>query len=482
MAARRDIARLLGKGLSGTEAGRLVIAHILELEGGGEGFLSEKDIAQMKVRLRSGDGTDYNRMIDLYRTVREIVIEAQVLSLQCVAALRELEGVLERYAISSEVCHLVANLPLLVSQEAFTAMQLRQRERLGARLYCLAEVLEERVIERLGGHERAEEASAKDYEAAWAAAEADIEKLIESGTLVPLRLGHKASLPTLKRAEQLQRAHDDDDLLADLDETDEMVLNLAASRAAYEARLAAALACGDRSEGHDISEWFGEVEEGDEERLLHHYLCGEQLAVAGLPEWQRWLDEFKPWEEGLASDGLAIVTEPEFGTIDEGGRYRSYCLERLADVADVRRREELYAKTYGRPFAALLSDVLAGARRCASELLAHRQVIAEAGAAARVPFLTADGDRAADTPRPFPIVDLRRDMLAEVAAAAASYNELAARVRRWRGELRGPRLAAFELAELEPDQDTVALLRQRLALGVGRGGLEADWWEELSTG
>jgi len=98
MAVKRDLSRLLGKGLSGEEAGRLVVAHILELEDGGEGFLSEKDINAIRAGLRNSQaaGADYNRMIDLYRSLREIVIEAQVASLHCVAALRDLEAELER--------------------------------------------------------------------------------------------------------------------------------------------------------------------------------------------------------------------------------------------------------------------------------------------------------------------------------------------------------------------------------------------------
>jgi len=480
VAAKRDIARLLAGGLSGTEVGRLVISHILELEGGGEGFLSEKDIAQIRASLRSGDGTDYNRIIDLYRSVREMVIEAQITSLHCVAALRELEAELERYAISAEVRRLAAHLPLLTSEEAYTTMRQRQRQRLGARMYSLADVIEERAIEGLGGHERAEEVSVQDHEVARATAEAEIATLIENGVLAPVRLGHKASMSTVKRAQQLQSVHDDD-LLPDPDESEEVILELAANRAAWQERLAASLEQGDLTGGCEIAEWFGEVEAGDEERLLHHYLSGEQLAEAGLPEWQRWLAEFKPWEEGTEGDGVAIVTAPSFGDFDSDGLYHSFCLTRLADVAEVRRREELYAQTYGRPFAALLGDMLGFARWRASELLAHQQVVAEAGAAARVPFLV-ESDTTTNTLPPFPYLDWRRDMLADVKTAAASYNELAARVRRWRGELRGPQLPAFELAELEPDADTLALLRQRLALGIGRGGLEADWWEAVGRG
>ncbi len=79
-------------------------------------------------------------------------------------------------------------------------MREAQRLCLRARLYCLGEVIEERAIERLGGWERAEEASEKRWDAAYEAAEAEIEKLVENGTLSPGKLAHKASLMTLAEA------------------------------------------------------------------------------------------------------------------------------------------------------------------------------------------------------------------------------------------------------------------------------------------
>lgn len=59
---------------------------------------------------------------------------------------------------------------------------------------------------------------------------------------------------------------------------------------------------------------------------------------------------------------LAIATEPGFGDFDEAGRYRSYLLTRLTDVADVRRREEFHGEGHGRLLAALSADVHAGTR------------------------------------------------------------------------------------------------------------------------
>ncbi len=69
MARKEDISRLLAKGLSGTEAGRLAVGHILEVERGGEGFLTDKDIEDLKRQpASSAAGAAYDRMLDLYRT------------------------------------------------------------------------------------------------------------------------------------------------------------------------------------------------------------------------------------------------------------------------------------------------------------------------------------------------------------------------------------------------------------------------------
>lgn len=504
MARKHDISRLLAKGLSGEEAGRLAVQHVLEVERGQAGFLSDKDIEALKKGVSgAAAAAGYNRMLDLYQVVREMLCEAQIASLEAVSLLRETEHELERYAISSQVAHLAANLPLLVSEEAFAEMRERQRLCLRARLYSLAEVIEERATERLGGWEKAEEASETRWDAAYKAAEQEIEKLIEADTLRPVRLAHKASLMTMEEARKAQRFHDDELLQEDLaavaqeahESREGTVAGEPSARSeeseseaawhldAFRERLEASLAQGDRTGGHDVSDWVGEVAPEDEERLLHHYLSGEQLVGAELPEWRHWTEEFKPYLEGDEGDGgLAVVVDEGLGKFDADGRYQSHSLARLGDVLDVQAVENGFATQHGRPLAELLTKMYAAARACTCVLLAYLQVVAEASEVARIAFLGGPRDGAPGESAATPAREVEQHLLGHVRLAAESYNLLAVQVGRWRGEIRGPRLPRFELADLRPNENALAVVRERIALGNGRGGLGANWWRDVVDG
>jgi hypothetical protein len=505
VARKHDISRLLAKGLSGEEAGRLAVQHLLEVERGGPGFLTDKDIEVLKKGVSGGAAAaaGYTRMLDLYQVVRELLCEAQIASLEAVSFLRETERELERYAISSQVAHLVANLPLLVSEEAYEEMRERQRLRLEARLYSLAEVIEERATERLGGWEKAEEASETRWDAAYQAAEKEIEKLIETDTLRPTRLAHKASLLTMERARESKRLHDDKLLQEDLAALEQEAreshagtvadapsgrsegseTEVARHKKAYRERLKASLAQGDLTEGYDISDWIGEAAPKDEERLLHHYVSGEQLVGAKLPEWRRWIEEFKPWLDGDEGEGgVAVVVDKGLGKLDARGRYQSHSLARLGDVLDVKAVEHGLATQHGRSVAELLTSMYATARACSCVLLAHLQVIAEASEVARIAFLGGPGDGAPDESETTSAREVEEHLLAHLRLAAESYNLLAVQVGRWRGEILGPRLPRFEFADLRSDENTLAVSRERIALGNGRGGLGASWWREAFDG
>jgi hypothetical protein len=478
MVRKADIGRLFAKGLSGREAGRLVLAELLGLERGRDGFLADKDIEALRACLRNtADGDDYKRLMNLYRAVGLMIAEAQIASLQSERFLCELAGDLERYQTAARVRWLTHNLPLIVSEPAYRARKSRQRVRLAARLYSLAEVMEARSSELLGGPDKAAEATEAQWADASAAAERELAELITAGRLTPLRLGHDASLFTVAEARRAQ-ALDREDLVELSARKPERAAS-EAYEAAYRTRLAASFAQGDLSEGHDVSPYYGEVAAQDEERLLHYYLSGEQLYGADLPEWRRWIDEFKTSEEGDDSaGGVAVIREQGIGEIDKDGRYESYWLTQLEDVLDIERREKDFAASSRHSLAELLASMLAAARASAGVLLAYRQVIEEASAVAGVSFL---GSWLGVVPPEFRAllpVEEGDDLLAALQLAAKSYNVVVKQVTDWGGESDAPRLATFEFAELKPDEATVAILRERIALGVGRTGLGADWWRK----
>jgi hypothetical protein len=113
-------------------------------------------------------------------------------------------------------------------------------------------------------------------------------------------------------------------------------------------------------------------------------------------------------------------------------------------------------------------------------LVAYRQVIDEAGAVAGVSFLDSWLGIVPPELRVLLPAKEREDLFADVRTAAKRYNVIAQQVADGRGENDGPQLPTFELDELKPDEATLTILHERLALGVGQMGLGADWWREVS--
>jgi len=113
---KSDIERLIAKGLSGREAGRLAVQELAALDHGGQGVLSEKDIRALTAALRTPqDGADYQRMVALYEALPLMLSEAQVVSQQTERILSDLRGELERYWVSARVADLALGCGLAIS-------------------------------------------------------------------------------------------------------------------------------------------------------------------------------------------------------------------------------------------------------------------------------------------------------------------------------------------------------------------------------
>ena len=70
MTTKADIKRLLSKGFTGKEAGRLIFHDNWLADTGRGGFLSEKDVSSLKAGLKGDkDIKEYNSYIRLYKYV-----------------------------------------------------------------------------------------------------------------------------------------------------------------------------------------------------------------------------------------------------------------------------------------------------------------------------------------------------------------------------------------------------------------------------
>ena len=95
MVGRPSLKRLFKRGLSGKEAGQLVVRRLYEVDQGREATLSQRDISDLKAGLRSQAEVEaYNRMIGLYRAFYMTLQEATI---QSMALERLLTGLYQRH-------------------------------------------------------------------------------------------------------------------------------------------------------------------------------------------------------------------------------------------------------------------------------------------------------------------------------------------------------------------------------------------------
>jgi len=465
---KADLKRLLAKGLSGKEAGKLVVQHAYAIDRGGSGFLSDKDIQTLQASLKTQDDIrDYNRVLDVYRAVYVTIQEAKILSLLVERDLRSVESQLESYLVSQGVSDVYRWLPVIVTEKDYQAMKARQKRRLRKRLYCLGEVIERRTEELLGGPEKAEDSTDAAWDKAWKAADQAVQKLLDAGKLKPLRLGHRADLIAYAEA---KTALEDPLELEDLTDDGEPAEETTDHHAAYLARLEESVAQGDLSEGHDVSRWSADLDEDDDEdRLLYHYVSGDQLYKTGLPEWTAWIDEFKFYEdeEHEGQDGgVAVIREDGFGiSADPKGHYRNHWLDQLRDYAQVKSVEEEFTKEKGISIEDLLRKMLKRVKDQARVLQSYSHVLLEAGEVYGIDLGVEEAL-----------------FLPELRKAAESYSSTAKRVSHWRGKIRGPKLPALDLDQLKLDKGTVDTLHERFSVGVGGDGFGPAWWKEASDG
>ena len=277
MANKSDIKRLLKKGLTGWEAGLLVFEDSWLTDRDKEGFLSQSDLGAIKSSLHSQrDIADYNRLIQLYRTVDYISRQASTMVLAAGWQVERAIGLAEVAAMGYIARTRFSFLPLIVTEKQLQDMKAEQREKLSKRYYCLNEVIAKRAY-----HKAREQASKlpldpEDIEVEapelWQQAEQQIAGMIQAGELPePTKLDIKAS---------------DDSIL----EEERPTINYWQDFRGWTEEQAQKYL----EDADDIPYWR-EIKDLTEEQAQHyfqHYFSGEQLYQAGLPEWIEEIDTF----------------------------------------------------------------------------------------------------------------------------------------------------------------------------------------------
>ncbi len=190
---RDKVSKLLSRNLTGFEAARLIIADSVEVDHGREGFLSEKDIRQIKAGLYGQEAEIYNNWIEAYRAVSYTIKEAHTSALEAGLALKDVLPKLQKFYLDHWLWLTKRHMPAIVTQKQYEDIKARQREYKLQELHSLEAVLTIYCYELAkdrgptdigyGDYDFDAPGLAQDYPDLYQAGRAELEGLIQSGRL-----------------------------------------------------------------------------------------------------------------------------------------------------------------------------------------------------------------------------------------------------------------------------------------------------------
>lgn len=466
MATKKDVKRLLSKGLTGKEAARLLLQNLVEVDHRRPQILSLAETEQVKQYVgdhgSQQDINDFNTWVQAYQIVGFTLKEAHVLALDIQLVLERQQVLVREYLLFYQLRAYQARRPVIVTEKQYEDLRASQRERKLQRLYCLNQVICYRMGALAPGDSQ-RDAFGRYFDFR--------EEHLVGGEVDGMAEWDKAGRRLYQQAaREIQE-------LVDSGALEPQVLE----RRADQHRV------GER-EPEDNSSFWGQYEsclpegtsEAEEERQLTTYFSGEQLYQAGLPEWQEEINTFKPDAEDLPyhGSGLAVLKHPAFWPeqVDKQSGY--YALggdiaEHLSGVPELEER----GKEDGRTIKELLQQSHRGLRKRLRVFLAIQ------------PVLEAVSELIG--------VNLTEDLqtwYAEIVEAVEGYQELLSAgviqplepdLRRYldKTELeRHPELPAFTIDDLRPDPKEIQHLKERMGLVLGEDWEEVYWeWMKGQT-
>ena len=235
MPTKTDIKRLLSKGLTGREAGKLIFQDNWLVDTRRGGFLSERDMSSIKAGLRTDrDIKEYNSYVRLYKYVDYTLKEVRITGLEAEAFLHYTYLLLQTYEKAEAFQLAYMSIPAIVTHKQYEELSARQRADKLKSVLSLQE-----VITTLSGVEleyvleEDEPEPVIDFQKDERLIQAveRIKELLKSGKLKPLKLekwddyyqAHKLKIPAQPVKEVLEMLdklltgelrHDEDDSLS----------------------------------------------------------------------------------------------------------------------------------------------------------------------------------------------------------------------------------------------------------------------------
>ena len=426
MPTKADIKKILSKGLTGKQAGRLTFQDNWLTDTQRGGVLTEKDHSYIRSGLKNEtDRRDYNSYIRLYNYVDYTLKEARIVALEAETYLHIAYRILDGYAVSEAFRLAEMYIPAIVTEKQYEELKAKQRERKLKDVLSLQEfisLLSEVDFEIIVDDDEPEPESEIDFQNDERLREAvsTLQELLRAGKLHPLKLkkredywdGHKLKIPAQPVQEVIEML---DKYLT------------------------------------------GELQHGEDDSLhLTVFRWSEAYNVEGIGEnIRRSLDEYIPalYDEDstrqagrMQSSYIAIIQNPGDNWIDERGYWKELDYLGLVGI-DAVKNTERDAKS--------LKIFMNSSRERIKGFLAIKSVLEAISKVIDVDFLED-------------LQQWEEELQAIVEAVNAEINWLDGKWER----LGLPELKPIKIGRMKATPATIKYFRERMALALGD-----NWWE-----
>lgn len=474
MTTKEDIRRLLSKGLTGKEAGRLVLQDNWLVDHGRDGFLTQKDVNTIKSRLKTTyDIQEYNSYIQTYRLLDYTLKEARIAELQATNMIRTLTMYLLLAVMKlMDQNHDAILRPTIMTEKQYQDVKAEQRARFMDSLYDLTEIILWRVGEKDPKYLKEEEDSyitepdleylVEEEPDKLREAILDIIQLLKTDKIQPVSLAEKyvkklKDLGTERQTIMDSLDYEEDQagldqiltkgrVLTDTEMEDLDKLDKEEDRLKMEAYKA-----GKRDQEKLISTLQelidGSVKTEQAEAILKaFYTTGEELYKAGLPEHISWIDTFKTSFYGGDGTlgGIAIIQNPKSHDLDDRGYYKD-------DQARARyfKNQTLTAEAVATGYSFIVENI--------KLFLAFHSMIEAVSEVIGIDFTE-------DT----------RIWMEGLFSAVDYYNSVVQQSRYYSlPQKTGQDIKTIDISRYKPSAKTIKYLRDRMAISLGEGWHEA---------
>jgi hypothetical protein len=426
MPTKADIKKILSKGLTGKQAGRLTFQDNWLTDTQRGGVLTEKDHSYIRSGLKNEtDRRDYNSYIRLYNYVDYTLKEARIVALEAETYLHIAYRILDGYGVSEAFRLAEMYIPAIVTEKQYEELKAKQRERKLKDVLSLQEfisLLSEVDFEIIVDDDEPEPESEIDFQNDERLREAvsTLQELLRAGKLHPLKLkkredywdGHKLKIPAQPVQEVIEML---DKYLT------------------------------------------GELQYGEDDSLhLTVFRWSEAYNVEGIGEnIRRSLDEYIPalYDEDstrqagrMQSSYIAIIQNPGDRWIDERGYWKELDYLGLVGIDAVKNTERDTNS---------LKIFMNSSRERIKGFLAIKSVLEAISKVIDVDFLED-------------LQQWEEELQAIVEAVNAEINRLDGKWER----LGLPELKPIKIGRMKATPATIKYFRERMALALGD-----NWWE-----